>query len=92
MVEPTTVTVEHDKLPYVMCAKCHHFVDEEPAAESGYIHLEDGDQEFDHAPEPSYAAHTLQEWKQLHPGLFEEYPDGKIGPNSAYYSRRGKAQ
>lgn len=55
-----------------------------------YVHLEDGEQEFDHNAEPG-ETHTGDEWATLRPDLFHEYPDGKIGPNSIQHSQRGKA-
>lgn len=54
-----------------------------------YIHLEDGEQEFDHNAEPG-EVRTGLEWERFRPDLFTKYPDGKIGPNSPFHSRRGK--
>lgn len=71
---------------YTICDKCDHFVDKD---EEGFIHLEDGEQEFDHDAVPKESA-TLQEWQNNRPDLFLEHPDGKIGPNSLYHSRNGK--
>lgn len=51
-----------------------------------YIHLEDGEQEFDHDPEPG---ETRDDWQSHRPDLFEQHPDA-IGPNSIYHNRRGK--
>jgi rubrerythrin len=68
---------------YRLCKHCDHFADEEG-------HLEDGEQEFDHDPEPDGPALTLDEWKAKRPDLFVNHPDGKIGPNSIHHSRRGK--
>lgn len=63
-----------------------------PATEVGlarYIHLDDGDQEYDHDASPG-ETHLMKVWKALQPDFFTEYTDGKIGPNSIYHSRRGK--
>jgi hypothetical protein len=57
-----------------------------------YLHLEDGDQDFDHDAEPSDQTHTGDEWEELRPDLFHEYEDGKIGPNSAFHSRGKEGQ
>lgn len=54
-----------------------------------FIHLDDGDQEYDHDAEPG-EEHTGREWKLLRPDLFTKHPDGAIGPNSSYHNRRGK--
>jgi hypothetical protein len=54
-----------------------------------YIHWEDGEQEFDHDAEPG-ETHTDEEWGVLRPDLFIEHPDGNVGPNSRFHSRRGK--
>ena len=76
-----------DDVEYMLCEHCDHFVDCEG---DGFIHLEDGEQEFDHNPEPSGKCYTGAEWKKLRPDLFVEHLDGAIGPNSLYHSRRGK--
>lgn len=83
MISPTT--------EYTRCLYCDHFVDAEldDDGETIFVHLEDGEQEFDHDGVPSKVM-TLAEWKTQMPDLFKEYPDGKIGPNSIYHSRRGK--
>ena len=84
------------KVTYTLCKHCDHFVDPNepldtaPPGTDQFIHLEDGEQEFDHRAEPSDQTHTLDEWKRLRPDLFQEHPDGKIGPNSKHHSRRGK--
>lgn len=83
-----------DNHVYAICRHCHHFVDpaDADAIEGGpapFVHLEDGEQEFDHDAEPAGQA-TLSEWKRRRPDLFHEYPDGKIGPNSSHHSRTGK--
>lgn len=77
---------------YTMCKHCDHFVQPNYNAEGcieGFIHLEDGEQDFDHDAEPHGKA-SLEYWKRRRPDLFKEYPDGKIGPNSKHHSRRGK--
>ena len=64
-----------------------------PAGEEGlarFIHLEDGEQEFDHDAVPGGELATLSKWKLGRPELFIEHPDGKIGPNSIHHPRRGK--
>lgn len=68
---------------YQLCKHCDHFADE-------MGHMEDGEQEFDHNPEPDGPALPLAEWKVNRPDLFVMHPDGKIGPNSIHHSRRGK--
>jgi len=80
---------------YTLCKHCDHFVDPNDCDEPGvarYVHLEDGEQEFDHDAEPSNLFHVLDDWKRLRPDLFQEHPDGKIGPNSSHHSRRGKIE
>ena len=76
---------------YTLCVGCDHFVDpnDEPGC-APFVHLEDGEQEFDHDAEPSNQVHTLEEWRKLRPDLFVKHEDGKIGPNSLHHSRRGK--
>jgi hypothetical protein len=79
---------------YTLCKYCDHFVDENDAGSIAdgcvpFLHLEDGEQEFDHAAQPQGQA-PLAEWMRRRPDLFHEHPDGKIGPNSAHHSRRGK--
>ncbi len=54
-----------------------------------YIHLEDGEQEFDHDAEPG-ESHSLKEWHVLRPDLFMMHSDERVGPNSVCHSRRGK--
>jgi hypothetical protein len=84
------------KAKYTLCRHCDHFVDKNDAFDGSchqvarFIHLEDGEQEFDHDAEPSTKTHLLEEWRRLRPDLFKMHPDGKIGPNSAHHSRRGK--
>ncbi len=56
---------------------------------SKYIHLEDGEQEFDHDAEPG-ETRPDGEWNAHRPDLFLRHEDDKIGPNSIFHSRRGK--
>jgi hypothetical protein len=91
----TVVSVVEDPDQYILCKHCDHFVEanDQDSIDRGcaaFIHMEDGEQEFDHAAEPSDQSHTLEEWKQLRPDLFKHHRDGKIGPNSIHHSRRGK--
>lgn len=80
---------------YEMCAHCDHFVAPNVAAEDDptlalYVHLEDGDQEFDHDAEPSGEIRTLDEWRTGRPDLFVKFRDGRIGPNSRHYPQRAR--
>jgi len=80
---------------YELCAYCDHFIEENSdyTPESGYcthLHLENGEQEFDHDATPSGEIHTDDEWGKLRPDLFIEHPDGAVGPNSIHHSQRGK--
>ena len=81
-------------LSYEICRHCDHFIEENNPAEcvprARFIHLDDGEQEYDHDAERSGQANTLHEWTTRRPDLFTKYPDGKIGPNSMHHSRRGK--
>lgn len=75
-----------------LCKHCDHFVDDNYGCEDDnslakHIHMEDGEQEFDHDAEPGQVS---DEWDKIRPDLFKEYPDGEIGPNSQFHSRRGK--
>lgn len=77
---------------YTQCKHCDHFVDDNTAQGEGIaanVHLEDGEQEFDHDAEPGETK-TMAEWQAERPDLFKMHPDGKIGPNSIYHSQRGK--
>lgn len=70
-----------------LCQHCDHFVEPNPDAETDaslakFLHMDDGDQEYDHDAEPSTDTDR--------PDLLRLYPDGKIGPNSMFHSRRGK--
>jgi hypothetical protein len=69
---------------YRQCLHCDHFADEDG-------HFDDGEQEYDHDPEPCGEFLSVSGWLNHSPGLFHEYEDGKIGPNSIHHSRRGKA-
>ena len=80
---------------YQLCKHCDHFVDENPAAGPGiakFVHLEDGEQEFDHDGEPLGEGKTLSEWRETRPDLFVKHSDDKIGPNSIHHDQRGKTQ
>ena len=86
---------ENDGVEYELCARCHHFVDfaeetTERGVRAGYVHLDDGEQDYDHAAEPSGVRKALREWKKERPELFRRYPDGRIGPNSVYHEQPGK--
>jgi hypothetical protein len=63
---------------------------EQPVVYCRYLHLEDGDQEFDHNATPSGDLRPLEQWQAARPDLFRMYADGSIGPNSIYHSQRGK--
>ncbi len=90
--EPDPALADHKA---TLCKHCHHFVeanDERDVAGgcAAFIHLEDGEQEFDHDAEPGNVTKTLAEWRRDRPELFQTYPDGKIGPNSIYHQQPGK--
>ena len=78
---------------YDLCAEpgCWHFVDENwPYTEQDegiapFIHLDDGEKEYDHDAVPSGKPETLRIWRLAFPELFWVYSDGKIGPNSGYF-------
>jgi hypothetical protein len=84
--------MNRDNVEYTLCKRCDHFVDPDDSPKSGFVHLEDGEQEFDHDPEPSDQTHTLAQWRVLRPDLFVTHLDGAIGPNSTHHSRRGKIE
>ena len=98
MENQETVIGRVDELPFTLCRHCDHFVDANEPLESAprgtapFIHLENGEQEFDHDAEPGAETHSLDEWRKLRSDLFHEYPDGAIGPNSLDHSRRGKVE
>ena len=72
----------------------YHDDPSKPEGEPGlarYIHFDDGEQEYDHDAKPSGEVHGSIDWQRLRPDLFVEHPDGKVGPNSEYHCRRGKA-
>ena len=88
-----------NKTKYRLCKHCDHFVDENTGIEprnihkvTKYIHLEDGEQEFDHDAEPQEKdGERLSYWRANRPELFLAHPDGKIGPNSIHHNnQRGK--
>lgn len=74
---------------YTLCKHCDHFVEIDDYSEAT-IHLEDGEQNFDHEPELSDQSMPLEEWKKQRPDLFVTHEDGAIGPNSTHHSQRGK--
>lgn len=80
-------------MKYVQCKHCDHFIEENEAngvpGLAPYIHNDDGEQEYDHDAEPGERK-TMTQWQKDRPDLFKEHPDGAIGPNSAFYSQRGK--
>lgn len=79
---------------YYKCRHCDHFVERSNNGEPGaaeWVHLDDGEQEYDHDAEPGVVAgKTLSDWQQARPELFERHADDKIGPNSIHHDRRGK--
>jgi hypothetical protein len=79
-----------ERSTYEQCALCDHFI--EPDAEDGlFRHLDDGEQTYDHDPEPSGEAHSFAGWVEQRPDQFVQHSDGRIGPNSALHgNRRGK--
>lgn len=84
-----------DSLSYQLCSRCDHFVDRNDDTILGlaeYLHLENGEQEFDHEAEPNGEVCTLAEWKALRPDLFVLHPDGAVGPNSSHHGFRGKVR
>lgn len=88
-----TSTDRCENVGYTLCRHCDHFVEanEPPDSDADkFLHLEEGQQEFDHAAEPSAQVHTLAQWRELRPDLFKKHRDGRIGPNSKFHSRRGK--
>jgi hypothetical protein len=78
---------------YTICALCDHFVmlnDDEGVTTADFVHLEDGEQGFDHDARPSPAVMTLDGWKAARPDLFITHRDDKVGPNSRFHPRVGK--
>lgn len=77
-----------------ICKHCDHFVEENTSTGTGlapFLHLDDGEQEYDHDAEPFGPDRTLLTWQLRRPDLFHKFADGKIGPNSTLYiPRRGK--
>lgn len=78
----------------VICAKCAHFVEEnysyltekdprERARLAKFVHLDDGEAEYDHDAVPGRSM-SLAAWQKARPELFKTYADGKIGPNSKF--------
>lgn len=79
-----------ETLVYYLCTQCAHFVEvnqsavlEPSAGYAEYVHLDDGEPEYDHDAAPG-KPDTLAGWRRSRPELFVTYTDGKIGPNSAY--------
>lgn len=78
---------------YEMCGNenCWHFIEDNSASFypgmniAEYVHLDDGEKEYDHDAIPSGDIFTLDEWRNRHPFLFKEFPDDKVGPNSAHF-------
>lgn len=80
---------------YTLCALCDHFIElneskSQDFSPTDYIHLEDGNQDFDHDATPSDQTYFESKWEKIRPDLFTEYPDGAVGPNSSHHDRRGK--
>ena len=77
-----------DDFLYEMCGDefCYHFIEDNPDdGFAAYIHLDDGDKEYDHDAIPSGQIHKLSWWRMAWPQLFLTFPDGKIGPNSKHF-------
>lgn len=93
---PCVVAGQHEPTLFSMCAHCDHFVtDNDPwhAGLARHMHMEDGEQEFDHDAEPGAESMTSVDWYMERPELFMMFPDGKVGPNSAFFpGRRGKVE
>ena len=74
---------------YTLCTRCQHFVerncDTTTPGLAKFVHLDDGEQEYDHDAVPG-VRHTLRVWKKLRPDLFTKYRDGKVGPNSRHHT------
>lgn len=49
-----------------------------------YIHLENGEQAFDHDANPGNLTLSLEGWKKEKPLLFKKYKDGEVGANSMH--------
>jgi hypothetical protein len=91
--EPEASNIPEDTI-YTICELCDHFVDvnDDDSIAQGcakYIHLDDGEQEYDHDASPRYSQ-SIKGWRKQRPDLFKKYPDGKIGPNSVHHFRKGK--
>lgn len=86
----SSCTKQDMKETYVLCKCCDHFVDEmyNPKGNT-FVHLEDGEQEFNHDAMPG---EPRDDWQEVRPDLFTKHPDGKIGPNSYFHSRTGKEE
>lgn len=75
---------------YTICKHCDHFVEPNFEDTTKFLHLEDGEQEFDHNAEPSQQSMKLKEWTEIRPDLFIFHKDERVGPNSKFHHRRGK--
>jgi hypothetical protein len=58
-----------------MCNLCQHFVDENDTYEphsniARYVHLDDGETEYDHDARPNGDVRTVAAWEKAHPYLF----------------------
>ena len=78
---------------YELCKGCWHFVEDNDSDyqyfhAAPYIHLDDGEVEYDHDAEPSGVRYELITWSVNFPELFTIYADGKIGPNSTNFVGR----
>jgi len=76
---------------YEQCAHCSHFIEPTDPMDTeygaaAYLHLDDGEKDHDHDATRSGMVRTLDEWRAFSPGLFLTYPDGRIGPNSRFWS------
>lgn len=87
-------TIRNSEL-HIMCRHCDHFVEYNTAHETNaslaeYVHLDDGEQEYDHDAEPGLTK-SHREWVNCRPELFDYFTDNKCGPNSDMFpGRRGK--
>lgn len=78
------------EIEYEICAKCDHFIEYDQMLITGtahFLHLDDGEKEYDHDATPSGDSRMLLDWRLQRPDLFETYADGAIGPNSVFHPR-----
>lgn len=61
------------------------FLDYAGAGWAEYVHLDNGEIEYDHDAAPSGDRRTLEEWKRDQPSLFHVFPDDRVGPNSVHF-------